>query len=87
MVQIEGNGRQELESAGSQVLGTVGNSQMLGTKHQGQGSEWGHTPLVLLEIRLDGFVGGSQRNSQSETEESNWIKDKVQGQVIIGVNG
>lgn len=46
-----------------------------------------HSIRVLLEMRWDGFVGGSHRNSQSETEESNWIKDRVQGQVIIGVNG
>lgn len=42
---------------------------------------------VLLGIRWDGLVSRSHRDPRDGTQESNWVKDRVQGQVIIGVNG
>lgn len=43
------------------------------TQHQG-----------LIRDEMDGLVGRSHRDSQGGTEKSNWVKDGVQVQIIIG---
>lgn len=38
----------------------------------------------LIRDEMDGLVGRSHRDSQGGTKKSNWVKDGVQVQIIIG---